>query len=170
MATDTQDHVDDMWADEEDDAAQANKYLFFNLGDELYGVNIMDVTEIIELQRITEVPDMPQYMQGVINLRGKVIPVMDLRRRFGMEPRVYDDRTCIIVTTVDSAALGMIVDTVAEVHDVPAENIESSQNFAGSAESHYVEGVARVEDQVTVLINAQKVLHTSDLQALKAGV
>lgn len=165
-----QDQLDEMWADDEEGGPQTEKYLFFNLGEELYGVNIMNVTEIIELQRIIEVPDLPEYMRGVINLRGKVIPVMDLRSRFGMELRPYDDRTCIIVTRIDSAALGMIVDTVAEVHDVPEQNIESAQTFAVSANDHYVEGVARVEDRVTILIDTQKILHARDLQAVKAGV
>jgi len=169
-ATDDQEQIDDMWTDDEDDATQFAKYLFFNIGDELYGINIMNVTEIIEMQRITEVPDLPEFMRGVINLRGKVIPVMDLRSRFGMPDRAYDDRTCIIVANIDSAVLGMIVDTVAEVHDVPAQNIESSPSFASSASEHYVEGIARVEERVTVLIDVRKILHARDLQAVKSQV
>lgn len=169
IATDEHDQLDEMWADDEEGGTQSAKYLFFNLGDELYGVNIMNVTEIIEMQRITEVPDLPEYMRGVINLRGKVIPVMDLRSRFGMDDRPYDDRTCMIVASIDSTALGMIVDTVAEVHDVPAENIETAQNFANSAADHYVEGVARVEERVTVLIDVRKILLGRDLQAVTSA-
>jgi purine-binding chemotaxis protein CheW len=165
-AEDNQGQMDDFWV-EDDDTSQTTKYLFFNLGDDLYGINIIDVTEIIEMQKITGIPDLPGYLRGVINLRGRVIPVTDLRRRFGMDDRPYDDRTCIIVTDIDSAALGMIVDTVAEVYDVPPENIEHSESISQAATEHYVEGVARVEERVAVLIDARKILRDQDLQAMK---
>ncbi len=163
-----QDRIDELWAEEEEDEARRCKYLFFNIGEELYGINIVNVIEIIEMQRFTEVPDMPDYVKGVINLRGKVIPVMDLRLRFNMPEREYDDRTCIIVSAIDTASLGLIVDTVAEVHDIAPENIEPAPRFAGSERDHYVEGLGKVGDRVSVLIDARKILHGKELQAIES--
>lgn len=163
---DDRDQIDDLWDEEEEETGRTTKYLLFRLGEELYGINIMNVTEIIEMQRITDVPDMPSYIRGVINLRGKVIPLMDLRRRFGMSDRDYDDRTCIIVTSIDQASLGLIVDTVAEVHDIPHDEVESAPSFSDSEKNHYVEGVGKLGDRITILIDARKILHGRELQAV----
>jgi purine-binding chemotaxis protein CheW len=159
--------VDEAWADD-DESTAGMKYLFFHLGEELYGINIMNVTEIIEMQPITELPDMADYIRGVINLRGKVIPVIDLRLRFGMAGREYDDRTCIIIADIDTASLGMIVDTVAEVHDVPQDRVEAAPSGSNGEEDHYIHGVARVEERVTILLDAQKILQARELQAVKS--
>ena len=166
-----QEQMDGFWVDDEEEDAGTlrSKYLFFNLGNELYGINIKSITEIIEMLPITEVPDMPVYIKGVINLRGKVIPVMDLRLRFRMPEREYDDRNCIIVTRVEDASLGMIVDTVAEVHDIAADDIEQAPNYADEGKANYVEGVGKVEDRVTVLIDARKILRANELKAVTAS-
>ncbi len=162
------DFVDELWAeDDEDTKAGASKYLLFYLGDELYGVNIINVTEIIEMQRITPVPDMPNYIRGVINLRGKVIPVMDLRLRFRMSEREYDDRTCIVVTSIDKSSLGLIVDTVAEVHDIHPDNVEHASRMPSSEGEQYVEGIGKLDDRVSVLIDARKILRGEALQAVQ---
>ncbi len=167
---DDEDRIDEMWADDEVDTdTRRSKYLFFNLGDELYGINIAYVTEIIEMLKFTEVPDMPDYVRGVINLRGKVIPVIDLRLRFNMPERAYDDRTCIVVTTIDTASLGLIVDTVAEVHDVASGDIEPPPRFSGSERDHYVEGLGKVGDRVSVLIDARKILQRKELEVVKGS-
>ncbi len=160
---------DDIFAAEEEEeaGAQSEKFLLFNLADELYGINIADVTEIIEMQRITAVPDMPGFIRGVINLRGKVIPVMDLRLRFGMEEREYDDRNCVIVSRIDAASLGLIVDTVAEVHDIRETDIEQTPSFSGNETENYIEGIGKVADQVAVLIDARKILQGKDLRTIK---
>ena len=169
--TDERNQFDELWAeDDEETGTSKAKYLFFNLGDELYGINIMNVTEIIEMERITEIPDMPDYVKGVINLRGKVIPVMDLRLRFNMSEREYDDRTCIVVITDETASLGLIVDTVAEVHALAATDIEETPTFSGAARDHYVEGIGKVGDRVTVLIDARKVLQGEVLQAIQSQI
>ncbi len=169
--TEERDQLDELWADDDEEVGTRKaKYLFFNLGDELYGINIMNVTEIIEMERITEIPDMPDYVKGVINLRGKVIPVMDLRLRFNMSEREYDDRTCIVVTAVETASLGLIVDTVAEVHALAATDIEETPTFSGAARDHYVEGIGKVGDRVTVLIDARKILQGDELQAIKSQI
>ena len=114
---------------DEDEDTQANKYLSFKIGKEAYGIGIKFITEIIELQKIIEIPDVPNYVKGVINLRGKVIPVIDLRLRFNMEERVYDDRTCIVVVDINKTAVGIIVDTVEEVLEIAEKNIEPPPKF-----------------------------------------
>lgn len=157
--------LDDFFdVEEEETTTHSEKFLLFNLSDELYGINIVNVIEIIEMQKITEVPDMPDFIRGVINLRGKVIPVMDLRLRFGMNEREYDDRNCIIISRIDTASLGLIVDTVAEVHDILLTDIEQAPNFANNGTENYIEGIGKVADQIAVLIDAHMILHGKDLK------
>ena len=100
---------------EQEDDTLKGKYLVFSLGKELYGMDIRNITEIIGIQPITEVPEMPAYIRGIANLRGKIIPVMDARRRFKKPLREYDERTCIIVIETNDLSIGLIVDSVAEV-------------------------------------------------------
>ena len=107
------------------------KYLTFRVGEEDYGISIQYVSEIVGLQKITPVPDVPPYVKGVINLRGKIIPVLDMRRRLGMPERSYDERTCIIVVNVEGDLLGLIVERVNEVTDIPQEQIEPSPSEEG---------------------------------------
>jgi len=160
--------VEDVFlVDDEGGNAQADKYLLFSIGAEVYGIDIAHVTEIIEMQKVTEVPDMPDFVKGVINLRGKVIPVVDLRLRFGMNERDYDDRTCIIIVRIESTSLGFIVDTVAEVHDIDEASIDPAPNFKNeTGRDHYISGLGKVADRVTILIDAQKLLRGSELEAL----
>ena len=154
--------------DEEDEGAQNNKYLLFNLADEVYGIDIANVTEIIEMQKITDVPDMPDFIKGVINLRGRVIPVMDLRLRFEMSVRDYDDRTCVIIVNIDEISMGFIVDTVAEVHDIREKDIEPPPSFrTDTGKNNYISGLGKMEDRVTILIDVHKLLHDRELEAIK---
>ena len=110
----------------EDQDAQKDKYLTFQISSEEYAIAITYVTEIIGMLNITEVPQTPSYIKGVINLRGKVIPVMDVRLRFNMAARDYDERTCVVVVNLYESTVGLVVDTVSEVLDIPSENIDSS--------------------------------------------
>ncbi len=103
----------------EQEDTQKGKYLTFTLGNEIYGIGISHVIEIIGIQKITEVPDMPDYVRGVINLRGQVIPILDVRTRFMMPFRDYDERTCVVVVQVSERFIGLVVDTVNEVADIP---------------------------------------------------
>ena len=115
------------------------------------------------MQKITEVPDMPEYIKGVINLRGRVIPVMNLRLRFGMEEKEYDDRTCIVVVEVDKSSMGFIVDTVAEVFDIPEVDIEPSPSFKeNNGRGHYISGIGKVENRVTILIDSRLILQEKE--------
>ncbi len=154
--------------DDEDENSQINKYLLFNIGQEVYGINIGSVTEIIEMQKITEMPDMPDYIKGVINLRGRVIPVLDLRLRFGMEERDHDDRTCIIIVKIDEVSLGFIVDTVAEVHDIPGQDIEPPPMYRdGADKNRYIAGLGKIGDEVKILLDVNKILHEQEIHSLE---
>ena len=153
--------------DEEDLDSQAHKFLLFNIAGEVFGINIQQVTEIIELQNITLVPDMPDYVKGVINLRGKVIPVIDLRLRFGMQAREYDDRTCIINVNINNNSIGFIVDTVAEVHDIPDKDIEPPPEFkANIGHRKYISGLGKVGSEVKILLDVDKILFEEEIAVI----
>ncbi len=149
----------DLLEDEDNEDTQANKYLFFKIGKESYGIGIRYVIEIIEIQTISAVPDMPHYVKGVINLRGKVIPIVDLRLRFDMAEREYDNRTCIIVTEVDHILLGCLVDTVEEVMEIPEKSIEPPPNFKSvSGRDRYISGMGKVGDAIKILLDVEKIV------------
>ena len=152
---------------DEDESTQADKYLLFDIEGEMYGIGIAYVTEIIEMQKITEIPDMPMCVKGVINLRGRIIPVIDLRLRFGMGERAYDDRTCTIIVNLDDASLGLIVDTVAEVHDIPERDIDPPLNFKTDTEKNqYISGLGKANEEVIILIDVKRILHTEELETI----
>lgn len=147
---------------------RAGKYLTFNLASEQYGIGILQVREIIGLMEITAVPHTPSYIKGVINLRGSVIPVLDLRTKFNMEPAEYNDRTCIIVVEVqgESATLlvGMIVDSVSEVLNITSEEIEPPPTFGGDElETDNFLGMAKIKGDVKILLNVDNVIGRSGL-------
>lgn len=159
--------ADEQLWDDEDENTQEHKYLLFNLGREVYGIPITHVVNIIELQRITEVPDMPVHIRGVINLRGAVIPVMDLRLRFRLPERPYDDRTCIIIVKVGGKSVGFICDTVAEVHSIAPQDIEEPLQFRrDQIQAQYISGLGKVGDDVRILLNVEKVLSEEDQRVL----
>lgn len=147
---------------EEDEDTQEDKYLTFVISKEEYGIEIRYVTEIIGIQNITEVPDMPLYIKGVINLRGKVIPVMDVRLRFGVEERTYDDRTCIIVINIDDQSVGLIVDRVSEVLDIPKSEVEPPPKVRKGESSRFIQGMGKVGDKVKIILNAYQLLFDYD--------
>lgn len=158
--------MDEMLDDEEEDT-QANKYLFFRIDRESYGIGIRHIIEIVELQRISMVPDMPTYVKGVINLRGKVIPVVDLRLRFGMNERPYDDRTCIVVSEIGGVSLGFIVDTVEEVLEIPETQVEPAPRFKTvSGQDRYILGMGKVGEEVKILLDVEKLIKDEDVRRL----
>jgi purine-binding chemotaxis protein CheW len=143
----------------EDVNTMDGKYLTFIMGDEVYGMPIEYVFEIIGIQHITKVPDMESYIKGVINLRGQVIPVIDVRERFEMEHRDYDDRTCIMVTRVKGISIGLIVDTVEEVMNINNDTISPAPNVATAHSGKYIKGIAQCEDNLVIIIlNLRKLL------------
>jgi purine-binding chemotaxis protein CheW len=148
---------------------QKDKYLTFHVAGEDYGIEIRYVIEIIGIQKITEVPDMPPFIRGVINLRGKVIPVMDIRARFDLPDRDYDDRTCIIVVNIEGTEVGLVVDEVSEVADIPAVNVEPPPKTGKSASGQYIQGMGKIDMSVKILLDVHKLLFTDEMQALTAS-
>src|SRR6056297_1016339 len=157
--------------DETDDEIQENKFLMCRIGGEIYGIDIQHVTDIIELQKITEVPDMPEYVRGVINLRGNVIPVIDMRLRFGLESKEYDDRTVITVVKIKEYSIGFIVDTATEVQDIPEKNIDLPPSFQESGEKNkYIAGLGKIDDQVIILLDMEKLVGKEEIETLQSSV
>ncbi|MCO6437423.1 MAG: purine-binding chemotaxis protein CheW [Phycisphaerae bacterium] len=146
----------------EQDRSLGGKYLTFLLGGEEYGLEILKVREIIGIMDITKVPQTPSFVEGVINLRGKVIPVIDLRAKFGLERIAYNEQTCIIVVDV-GALMGIIVDTVSEVHDIVSSDIEPAPSFGSSIDTSFILGMGKVKDTVKILLDIDRVLTQEEL-------
>ena len=138
---------------------QKDKFLTFRIAEEDYGIDIRHVTEIIGIQKITEVPDMPNFIKGVINLRGKVIPVMDVRARFKLSSREYDERTCIVVVNINDRATGLVVDRVNEVADIPAAQVEPAPSGGQKASGNYILGLGKIGDSVKILLDVSRLLY-----------
>ena len=138
------------------------KYLTFLLGEEEYGLEILKVREIMGIMDITKVPQTPTFVRGVINLRGKVIPVIDLRLKFGLVQTEYNEQTCIIVVDVDML-MGIIVDTVQEVHDITAGDIEPPPELGATVDTDFILGMGKVKDDVKILLDIHKVLTVEQL-------
>ena len=150
----------------EEEDTQRDRYLIFLLGNEFYGVEIRYVTEIIGLQAITEIPELPEYIRGIINLRGKIIPVMDVRLRFKKEALEYNDRTCVIVVDVGEISMGLIVDQVAEVLTIPEEEIvDPPQVNRGS--SRHIRKIGKVGSSVKLLLDCERLLTDYEAEELE---
>ena len=160
--------IEDDFYDDDDEDTQKDKYLTFTVGKEDYGIEICSVTEIIGIQKITDVPDMPEYVKGVINLRGKVIPVMDVRLRFRMPEREYDDRTCIVVVNVNGSAVGLVVDTVREVVGIPANQIELPPEVAQGNLQRYIKGLGKTGEDVKILLDVENMVRREHLDSIKS--
>lgn len=150
--------------------ARAGKYLTFQLVQEEFGIRVLKVREIMGLQDITAVPQTPPHVKGVINLRGKVIPVIDLRLKFGLPAGEYSQRTCIIVAQVQGESgpilMGVIVDGVSEVLNLTGGEIEDTPNFGDHAAGRYLLGMAKVKGKVKILLDIDKILSSQDLHNL----
>ncbi len=149
----------------------AGKYLTFRLADEVYGLGILTVREIIGLMDITAMPRTPDYVRGVINLRGKIIPVIDLRRKFEMQSVEDTPETCIIVVEVshgdDALPVGIVVDQVNEVRDVTADQIDARPQFGGGAETDFILAMGKVGQTVIMLLDIDRVLSAQDVAGLE---
>lgn len=149
---------------------RVGKYLTFRLADEEYGIEILKVQEIIGMMAVTQVPRTPSYVRGVINLRGKVIPIVDLRLKFSMESKEDTEKTCIIVVQVrgesGKVTMGFIVDEVCEVLDIGAEDIEESPRFGTGIDTTYILGLAKIKNNVKILVDINKVLAADEVDRL----
>ncbi len=162
--------LDNELYDEDDEDTMLGRYLTFQVANEQYGIPIRHVTEIIGMQSITEVPELPDYVRGVINLRGQVIPVIDVRMRFGIGTREYDDRTCIVVVDLDGTQVGLIVDRVAEVLDIPDDDVAPPPTVHKGEAHRFVSGMGKVGDDVKILLDVGRMLCKDDFEHMSAGV
>lgn len=151
---------------DDDDESQEDKYLTFRIDGEFYGINVLDVVEILRMIGITPIPESLPYIRGIINLRGKIIPVMDVRLRFGLEEKQADDRTCIIVVNMKGADIGLIVDTVAEVLEIPSEQIDAMPAVNQSGHQKFIRGIGKVEDSVKILLELEKMVNEEEIRSL----
>lgn len=158
--------IEEQLIDQEEDT-QKGKYLTFNLGSEVYGLDIKYVTEIIGVQAITEVPELPEYIRGIINLRGKIIPVMDVRLRFRKPYREYNDRTCIVVVDIMDISVGLIVDTVSEVITILDQDIVPPPDVNRGAGNRYIKGIGKVGSEVKLLLDCSRLLNDEDVESLE---
>lgn len=149
-----------------DEDTQKGKYLTFLLGNEAFGMEIKYITEIIGIQSITEIPELPEYIRGIINLRGKIIPVMDARLRFRKPFKEYNDRTCIIVIDIDDISIGLIVDRVSEVIVIPEGEIVAPPEL--KVGNRFVKGIGKTGAEVKLILDCRKLLHDEDTDRLNA--
>lgn len=151
-------------------AADDQKMLTFSLGSEGYGVSILKVKEIIGMMDITPVPKTPEFIKGVINLRGKIIPVMDLRTKFGMSEQEYDERTCVIVAEVSikgvQKLLGVVVDMVSEVVTISDDQIEPPPEYGSAADHNTILGIGKIKDRVVIILDIDEIFQSDELNTV----
>jgi purine-binding chemotaxis protein CheW len=151
-------------------ADEALQYLTFSLSGEMYGVRILNVKEIIEYGSLTEIPMMPAFIRGVINLRGAVVPVIDLSARFGGSASVVGRRTCIVIIELTDGDIrqdvGVVVDAVSEVIEIPGSEIEPAPTFGAKIRTDFIDGMGKVAGKFVILLNIQQVLSTNELATL----
>lgn len=160
--------LEDEMYDDFDEDTQKDKYLTFQIGTEDYGIEIKYVIEIITMQAVTSVPEMPDFVKGIINLRGRVIPVMDVRIRFNLEPKPYDDRTCIVVVEVKNVSVGLIVDRVNEVIDIQPAQIEGPPKTGSIVNKGYIQGMGKLDKSLKILLNIEKILYDKAIDKISS--
>jgi len=153
---------------------KAGKYLTLKLKEEFYGIKVSAILQIIAIPQITPIPNTPDFVKGVINLRGRIIPVIDLRIKFGLEERAYNERTSIVIikSKLDDKEIliGTIVDSVSEVLDIDEKEIEEKPDFGINLDTDYILAMAKVKDRVVTLLNIEKVLTKEELVKIQNGV
>ena len=154
-------------------AGEQHQYLTFLLGEEMFAIGILAIREIIEYSHLTEVPMTPPFIRGVINLRGAVVPVVDLAVRFGREPRADSKRTCIVIIEVDSVKgrheMGIVVDAVSEVLEIPAQDIEPPPEFGARIRIDFIQGMGKVAGKFVVILDARQVLSLDEIAVAAAA-
>ncbi len=160
--------VENLTEIEED--TQKNRFLTFSLGKESYGIDIRYVIEIIGIQSITEIPELPEYVRGIINLRGKIIPVLDVRLRFKKEAKEYNDRTCVIVVDIRNVSLGLIVDSVAEVITISEEDMVEPPQMNRGLHNRYIQKIGKIGNEVKLLLDCEKLLTENEMDDLGEAI
>jgi purine-binding chemotaxis protein CheW len=165
----TTDEITEIFEDDENmEDKELDKYLAFHIKNKTYCLRIDIISDIIEIQNITDIPDMPSFVKGVINLRGKIIPVMDMRKRLGDAEVEYGDRTCIINISIDNTTIGLIVDTVSEVLKISDSNIAEPPRFKDSNNARFISGIGKLkDDNVVIILDAEKILFEKEIEVVK---
>ncbi len=151
--------------DQQEDT-QHGRYLTFNVGDEVYGIEIEYVTEIIGMQQVTKIPEIADYIKGIINLRGKIIPVIDVRLKFKKDAIEYDDRTCIIVVDTQEIIVGLIVDQVSEVMTIDDQSVAKPPSSKTGIRNKYIKGIGKIEGDVKLLLDCKKLFDEEETQTI----
>ncbi len=151
------------------DAVDTNQYVTFLIGSEVYGVEVLRVQEIIGMTRVTQVPNSMHFMKGVINLRGTVVPVVDMRLRFAMDEKDYDNFTVILIVEVKGTMIGMIVDSVSDVVNIPVKDIQDTPHFSASIRTDYIKGIGRIEEDLVIVLDVDKILSHEEIEKIEQG-
>jgi purine-binding chemotaxis protein CheW len=151
--------------DEEEDT-QKDKYLTFLIENEFYGFESRFVIEIIGIQPITEIPELPEYVRGIINLRGKIVPVIDVRLRFKKEFKEYNDRTCIVVVDIKGLCIGLIVDNVTDVLTIPARDMVEPPQLNKNFNNRYIKNIGKVGNDIKLILDCEKLLNDDEFDIL----
>jgi purine-binding chemotaxis protein CheW len=149
------------------DSTELLQLVSFNLGDEEFALDILTVQEINRMVEITQVPRSPHFVEGVINLRGKVIPIVDLRKRFNLEEKEYDQHTRIVVVDIDNRTIGLIVDAVSEVLRLPSDTIEPPPSLVAGVDAEYIKGVGTLEDRLLILLDLNMIFSKKEKELLE---
>lgn len=152
---------------EADSRERGGKFLTFSLADQEYGIAILKVQEIIGMMPITRVPRTPDFIRGIINLRGKVVPIVDLRLKFGMEAKAQTEETCMIVVRTGGIEMGVIVDRVSEVLDVPEDEIENAPSFGVAVDTNFILGIGKTAGRINLLLDIDRVLSSDEIAAMQ---
>lgn len=153
----------------EENDIHTEQFVTFKIGKETYGVEVLRVQEIIGMTEITVVPNTLVYMKGVINLRGTVVPVVDMRIKFGMPNREYDEFTVIIIVEVDEMLIGMIVDTVSDVLSISRQNLQDTPHFSSNIETDYISSIGHKDETMVIVLNVDRILTQEEIGNLKKG-
>lgn len=146
---------------------EENQFVTFMIGSETYGVEVLKVKEILGMTGITSVPNTLHFMKGVINLRGSVVPVVDMRLKFGMEEKDYDQFTVIIIVEVQGRMIGMIVDTVSDVANIPVNSIQETPHFTAKIETDYIRSIGQLAEKLVIILDVGKILTTDELTQIE---
>ncbi len=145
-------------------AAEDRQYVTFLIDEETYGLAVGKVKEIIGMTEITHVPNTARFMEGVINLRGTVVPVLDMRKKFQMEQKKYDTHTVIIIVEASDRLIGMIVDSVSDVLSIPINSIQSTPNFNSRIETDFILGIGQIDNSMIIILDSDKILNTDEMK------
>lgn len=160
------DKINDLYVENLDEDTIRNKFLTFFIENQLFGISIADVVQIVGIQDITKVPEFPSYAKGVINLRGIIIPIIDVRLRLKKEEATYNERTCIIVTNISGSYIGFIVDSVNEVAGIPEDDVSVPPQMGSDYVNTYITGIAKMENNIVLIMDIKKMLNEKEIELI----